>query len=214
MRVATYAKSHRPHRAVRPGGVPPGVRRRARLAAGRLRADRRRRLRDAPDGGAARRRAALGARAARRSARPTAACAGVSDVPAVRRSAARVFDGERALERGRCAHAHSAAGAAADEGQARLPADRARAAGARRRCWPTRARRPHRGRGDRQRRGRAVLGLPAARGLEAGARAARRPRPLGADRSSSRAGVPWEADEHRHAHPARARTSRASGWRR
>ena len=56
----------RAHRAVRPGRLPPGLRRRARPRGARQRADRRRRLRDAPRGRAARRRAALGRRAARR----------------------------------------------------------------------------------------------------------------------------------------------------
>ena len=97
---------------------------------------------------------------------------------------------------------------------ARLPADRhARRPGAGAARGPC-ARRPHRGGGDRQRRSGAVLGLPAAGGLEARAGAARGPlAQLERTRSSSRAGVPWSTDGERARRPSRhARAERAREW--
>ena len=94
--------------------------------------------------------------AARRAACSRCPPSGVGD---------RVFHGDRELEARR--------GGAAHEGQPRVRAARAQERPRAGRCWPRRRRRPHRGGGDRHRRGRAVLGH-AARARPAGSRAALR----------------------------------------
>ena len=184
----------------------------------RLRADRGRGLRDAPDGGAEGRRAALGRassstqppRAAaqrRRQRRPRGAVGGASSASA------------GSIERGRACWSASRVTAGGRRHAAAMRANRAYRlivtrgglrAGAARGREP---RRPHRGRGDRQRRGRAVLGPPPAGGL-ALARALRADLVAAArPRSSSRAGVPWRADDRRAASPARTQPeARAREW--
>ena len=225
----------RAHRPVRAGGLPPGVRRRALAGGPRLRADRGRGLRDAPRGGAARRRAALD-RAS--GSRPTTSAAAASpasrDVAGDASSASDVFDGERALERRGDAHAQLAAtpergrggtSASSDgarramKASARLPADRhARRAHAGAARGPD-ARGPHRGRRDRQRRSGAVLGPPAAAPHRSSrARCARTSRSW-RRRSSWRAGVPWSTDGSPPAPSSPdpslpSRATRASGSRR
>ena len=150
----------------------------------RLRADRGGRVRDAPGGGAARRRAALGRPSSSRRATAAAAARASRTCPRCV-VGERVFVGERALERAAAQHARArmtlARGGESRGGGAMKAAHAYRLivtrgglrAGAAR--GPD-ARRPHRGRRDRQRRSGAVLGSPAAGRVEARARAARGPR--------------------------------------
>ncbi len=124
MRVATYASVDRPRRRVRAGGLPPGVRRRALARGPGLGADRSRRVRDAPRGGAARRRDGLGRRAARighRAGAARSACA-----RSRRSSLETACSPASARSSGRRRHscAHSTHGQPRDEGRRRLPADR------------------------------------------------------------------------------------------
>ena len=80
----------RPRGRVLAGGVPPGVRRRARPRRRGHGADRGRRLRDAPDRGAEGDRAAVGDRRARAGAGARARAAGVRPLPAIAGRRARV----------------------------------------------------------------------------------------------------------------------------